>query len=212
MFFYAIKVSNVSVTLGCLSVTTLFTSFIEPLVQKRKISLVEVIIGLLIILGIYIIFRFETRYFEGIVFSLLAALFASIFSMLNKQVSLKYDARVISFYEMLSGFAAITVFLLLSRDFNDIQFSMSIYDLIFLLLLGIVCTAWAFTATIGIMQRLSAYQVVLAINLEPVYGIVLAWVIFGQSEQMTAGFYAGAAIIIVSVFMYPVLKKVVYRK
>lgn len=205
-FFQAIKVSNVSVTLGCLSVTTLFTSFIEPLIERRRISILEVVIGLVIIFGIYIIFQFETRYLLGIVFTLFAALFASLFSVLNKQIALKYKPDVITFYEMLSGFLALTVFLFLVKDYSDIRFSLSIRDLIFLVLLGVICTAYAFSATVRIMQKLSAFHVVLAINLEPIYGILAAYFIFGQSEHMSPGFYTGASIILTSVVVYTILK------
>jgi drug/metabolite transporter (DMT)-like permease len=205
-FFQAIKVSNVSVALGCLSVGTLFTSLIEPLVQKRRISLLEVLIGFVIIFGIYIIFRFETRYLMGIIFTLLASLFSSLFSVFNKQIALKYKPEVTAFYEMLSGFICLSVFLFTAKDFADIKLMLSFSDLIFLLLLGIICTAFAFSATIKIMQKLSAFQVVLAINLEPIYGIFAAYLIFGESEHMSSGFYLGASIILASVIVYTILK------
>jgi len=201
-FFHAIKVSNVSVTLGCLSVTTLFTSFIEPLIERRKISLIEVIIGLVIIFGIYIIFQFETRFLLGIIFTLFAAFFASLFSVLNKQIATKYKPDVTSFYEMLSGFICITLFLFLFNDVSTLKLRLSTPDLIYLLLLGVVCTAFAFSTTVKIMQKLTAYQVVLAINLEPIYGILAAYFIFGESEHMSTGFYFGASIILASVVFY----------
>ncbi len=205
-FFQAIKVSNVSVALGCLSVGTLFTSIIEPLVQKRKISVIEVTIGFVIILGIYFIFRFETRYLLGIVFTLFASLFSSLFSVLNKQIALKYKPDVTAFWEMLSGFICLSIFLFAAKDYADIKLMLSANDLLFLLLLGTICTAFAFSATVKIMQKLSAYQVVLAINLEPIYGILAAYFIFGESEHMSAGFYVGASVILASVIAYTVMK------
>jgi drug/metabolite transporter (DMT)-like permease len=205
-FFQAIKVSNVSVALGCLSVSTLFTSLIEPLVQRRRLSLIEVAIGFIIIVGIYIIFRFETHYLMGIIYTILASLFSSLFSVLNKQISLKYKPDVTAFYEMLSGFICITIFLFLVKDYAEIRLVLNTPNLIYLLLLGTICTAYAFAATVKIMQKLSAYQVVLAINLEPIYGILAAYFIFGESEYMSAGFYFGAAIIMSSVIAYTVWK------
>jgi drug/metabolite transporter (DMT)-like permease len=205
-FFQAIKVSNVSVALGCLSVGTLFTSLIEPLVQKRKISFLEVLIGFVIIFGIYIIFSFETRYLMGIIFTLLASLFSSLFSVLNKQVALKYKPEVTAFYEMLSGFICLSFFLFTAMDFANIKLMLSFNDLIFLLLLGTICTAFAFSATIKIMQKLSAFQVVLAINLEPIYGILTAYLIFGESEHMSPEFYMGASIILASVIVYTIIR------
>jgi len=206
-FFYAIKVSNVSVTLGCLSTTTLFTSIIEPLTHNRKIKMYEVILGFIIIIGLYIIFRFEIRYIEGIVFSVIAALLASIFSVLNKKITDRFDNDVISFYEMVSGFIIILIYSVLFNlnDFFNINFKTS--DIIYILILGSICTAYAFSATVKIMKKLTAYVVVLAINLEPIYGILLAFFIFGESEKMTPGFYIGAIIILLSVFLYPYVAK-----
>lgn len=143
-FFQAIKVSNVSVALGCLSVSTLFTSIMEPLIQRRKISALEVVFGVVIIIGIYIIFQFETRYLLGIIYTLFASLFSSLFSVLNKQIALKYKPDVTSFYEMLSGFLCLTVFLFLIKDFSYIRLALTTSDLIYLLLLGTICTAFAF--------------------------------------------------------------------
>ncbi len=205
-FFQAIKVSNVSVTLGCLSVTTLFTSFLEPLINRKKISILEVIIGLIIILGIYIIFRFEVRYIAGIIYTIICAFLASLFSVLNKRISLHYEPDVTTFYEMLSGFIVISLFLFISQGSEAFQTLPAFSDLIYLLILGIICTAFAFSATIRIMQKLSAYQVVLAINLEPVYGIIAAYFIFGESEHMTTEFYIGASVILLSVVLYSVIR------
>ena len=205
-FFQAIKVSNVSVTLGCLSVTTLFTSFLEPLISRRKISVLEVILGVVIIFGIYLIFHFETRYFLGIVFTIAAAFMASLFSVLNKVIAVNYDVRVISFYELTGAFMILSIFMAGGASGNDFRFLVSSPDWLWLLLLGIVCTSYAFTATIGVMKKLSAFHVVLAINLEPIYGILMAYLIFGSSENMSSGFYSGALIILASVFVYPLLR------
>lgn len=206
-FFYAIKVSNISVTLGCLSTSTLFTSIIEPLTQKRRIMWYEVLLGLIIIAGLYIIFQFETRYLEGIVFSIMAALLAATFSVLNKNISRKFDSNVISFYEMLSGFIVITIFLFIKEGFAEAFIKITAFDALWLFILGFVCTAWAFSATVELMKKISAYIIVLSINLEPVYGIIMAFLIFGESERMTAGFYVGTVIILLSVFSYPLLSR-----
>jgi len=206
-FFHAIKVSNISVTLSCLAATTLFTSFIEPLSQKRRISWLEVVIGIVIIGALYLIYQFETRYVEGILFSLLAALLASVFSVLNKNIAHKYDIRIIAFWEMLSGFIGISLFMLITLSPGEWQLSLSWKDALWLILLGTICTAIAYAETIRVMKKLSAYVVVLVINLEPVYGIVLGYLIFGESELMTGGFYAGTAVLLLAVFTYPVLKR-----
>ncbi len=207
-FFQAIKVSNVSVTLGVFASTTLFTSFLEPLLQNRKILWLEVFIGLVIILGIYLIFQYETQYTKGIIFSLISALLNALFVILNRNISQKWHPTVISFYELTGGFAAITFFYLFIEQPDIITFFvLTRNDLIWLLLLSLLCTSYAFTAIVEIMKELSAYTVVLSINLEPVYGILLAYAIFGESETMSSGFYMGTMVILLSVFSYPFLRR-----
>lgn len=206
-FFHAIKVSNVSVTLGVFASTTLFTSFLEPLTQKRRIFWLEVLIGMVIIGGIYLIFQYEIHYLEGILYSLLSALLNGLFVVLNRNISLRHHPTVISFYEMIGGFLFISAFLALTGGFTTDFFVVSRADIFYLLLLGFVCTAYAFTAIVDVMKVLSAYTVVLAVNLEPVYGIVMARFFFPEAERMSGGFYLGTLIILISVFSYPFLKR-----
>lgn len=204
-FFHAVKISNVSVTLGCMASTTLFASFLEPLIFKKRIKWLEVFIGVLIISGLYLIFQFELSYWQGIITALISAFLAGLFTVLNKFFIDKHHPVTISFYEMLSGFGAITVFLLLSGTFDGQLIMPTSMDVLFILVLGLVCTAYAFVVAVDVMKVLSAYTVVLAINMEPIYGILLAWVIFGQSELMSAGFYVGTAVILLAVFLHPLL-------
>lgn len=210
-FFHAIKVSNVSVTLSCLSTGTLFTSLMEPLSQRRKISWLEVIVGLVIIFAVYMIYQFETHYLAGILFAVLAAFLSSAFSVLNKNIAHKYDIRAITFWEMLSGFVVVCLFMLLTQAPGEWDLALTASDLLWLVLLATVCTAYAFVQTVGVMKKLSAYIVVLVINLEPVYGIVLGYFIFGESEHMTPGFYAGTLVLLAAVFSYPVLQRWLQR-
>jgi len=206
-FFHAIKVSNVSVTLACLSTTTLFTGIVEPIVMKRKFYWIEAVLGVLIIVGLLLIFEFETRYKLGIMFALTSAFLAGVFSIINKKLTPGKDAQLISFYEMLGGFIVITLYLILSSGFKIEKLSITFMDIVYLLVLGSVCTAYAFTTVIELMKKISAYVVVLSINLEPVYGVILAYFIFGSSEYMSTGFYSGALIIISCVFMYQPLMR-----
>ena len=198
-FFGAIKIANVSVALGCLATSTLFTSLLEPFFFRKRINALEVIIGLLIILGLYMIFRFETSYSLGIIVALAAAFLAGLFSVLNKKMVVHQKASVISFYEMMGGLSCITIYLLVSGWGGNPLSIPTPTDLICLLALGIICTAYAFAAQVKIMKHLSAYIVALTINLEPVYGILMAYFLFGETEHMTAGFYLGTTIILLSV-------------
>lgn len=202
-FFGAIKISNVSVTLGCLATVTLFTSLLEPFFFRKRINAVEVIVGLLIILGLYLIFRFETKYSLGIIVALISAFLAGLFTVINKKMVMHQKASVISFYEMLGGLTGITVYLLFSGSVNSTLTLPSPIDFIYLLILGIICTAYAFAVQVDVMKHLSAYIVALTINLEPVYGIIMAYFLFGETEHMTGGFYFGTVIILISVLGFP---------
>jgi drug/metabolite transporter (DMT)-like permease len=207
-FFHAIKVSNVSVTLGCLGTSTLFAAFLEPLTDRKKISPVDVLAGLVIIAGIYMIFRFEFRYVEGIIYSVISALLAAIFSVFNKHLSLKHDFRAVALSELIVACVASCIFIFaINRTPVDYFSMLKPDDILWIVILGSVGTAYAYTATISVIQKLNAYAVVLAINLEPVYGILLARWIFGESEMMTPGFYVGASVILMTVIMYSIKNK-----
>ncbi len=211
-FFHAVKISNVSVTLGCLASTTLFASFLEPVVFRKKIKWLEVFIGLLIIGGLYLIFQFELNYWQGIVTALISAFLAGLFTVLNKLFIDEHHPVIISFYEMVSGFISISIFLFIIDVLPDNLLTPPIIDVVYILILGVVCTAYAFVVVVDVMKVLSAYTVVLAINMEPVYGILLAWFIFGWSEFMSGGFYIGTIIILLAVFIYPIMVKILQKR
>src|SRR5690606_7055202 len=205
LFFHAIKVSTVSVTLVTLSSITLFTAVLEPIVNKRRLSVADIAVGLVIILGIYLIFKFEFQYLWGIVYGLLAAFCACIFAILNAQMVKKHSPTIITFYEMIGAFIGVSLIMLITGEFSD-ELILSTKNWIYLLLLGSVCTALAYVLGVAVMKELSAFAVALATNMEPVYGILLAVLIFGHKETMSAGFYMGAVIVLAAVFLYPYLK------
>ncbi len=206
-FFHAIKISTISVVLGCMASTTLFTSLLEPALIKRPIVFLEVMVGLLIILGLYIIFQFEPDHMAGIITALTAAFLAALFTVMNKGLIESHRPLVISFYEMGGGFLAISLYLFFTGTFGKGLQMPVLNDWFLLLILGIVCTAYAFATSVQVMKVLSAYTAVLIINLEPVYGILLAFLFFGDSEYMSAGFYAGTLIILTAVILFPILSK-----
>ena len=212
-FFGAIKVSNVSITLAVLSTGAFFTSILEPIFYKRKVIPYEIAFGLVVIFGLYIIFRVETEYFFGIILALISALLSAIFTLINGKLAKKEDASVISFYELLTGTGAITIYLLIlaflgspDSGFSSDFFQVSQSDWIYLFILASVCTAYAFIASVAVMKHLSPYTVMLTINLEPIYGILLAFWIFGSEEKMAPGFYFGAAIILATVILNGIFK------
>jgi drug/metabolite transporter (DMT)-like permease len=207
LFFQSIKLSTVSVTLVTLSSLTLFTAILEPLLKRQKISGLEIFTGLLIISGIYMIFKFESRYSTGIICGLLSALCASVFSIINSQQIQNRPAPIISFYELIGAWVWVSIYLLISEGLKA-PVSLNSSDLFFLFILGTICTSLAYVAGVAVMKELSAFRVALITNLEPVYGIILAFMFFGKREQMTPGFYAGAIIVLGTIFLYPYLKNI----
>ncbi len=212
-FFGAIKVSNVSITLALLSTGAFFTSILEPIFYKRKFVGYEIIFGLLVVLGLYIIFQVETDYTLGIFMALGSAFLAAVFTLMNGKLIKNTAPSVISFYELTTGVVAISFYLIyvsfssnFANGFNSEFFSISSEDWIYLLILASVCTAYAFIAAVAVMKHLSPYTVMLTTNLEPVYGIVLAFLIFGSKEQMNPQFYYGAALILATVILNGYLK------
>lgn len=212
-FFGAIKVSNVSITLALLSTGAFFTSILEPVFYKRRLVGYEVVFGIVVMLGLYIIFRVETDYYLGILLGLISAFLSAIFTLMNGKLIKHAAPSVISFYELLTGVAAISIYLLFvtfttsgESGFNTSFFSLSQMDWFYIFLLASVCTAYAFIAAVAVMKHLSPYTIMLTINLEPVYGIFLAFLIFGSKEQMHPQFYYGAAIILATVILNGYLK------
>lgn len=211
-FFGAIKASNVSVTLSVMSTGAFFTSLLEPIFYKRRIIWYEVFFGILAIVGLFIIFRASIEYVLGILLALISAFLSALFSVINGKFAKRYRASVISFYELLFGTICITIYLGLNGSFTPEFFKVSTTDWMYLFILASFCTAYAFNASVYVMRWLSPYTVMLTINLEPVYGIILALVVLGDSENMSPQFYIGALIILVTVIANGIIKNRLYRK
>jgi len=204
-FYHAIKISNVSIALASFSTTTLFTSLIEPLIEKRKVYWIEVVIGIIIVFGLVLIFQFETQFYMGILVGIVSAFLISLATVLNRQMVQHNDYTLMSVIELGIGFLFLYLIFIFETGHPTAVFNLSKTDFMWLLVLAWVCTSYAFTAVMELMQRISAYKVNLAISLEPVYGIILALLIFGESEKMSTGFYFGALIVFAAVFSYPFL-------
>ncbi len=209
-FFHAIKISNISITLACLSTGAFFTALLEPILYQKKIVWYEVFFGLLVFFGLYIIFDVEKNYFWGILTALASAFLSALFSVINSKLVKSHDATVISFYELSGGVVFFTFILLFTHSFTPAFFSLSSKDFMYLMILSSVCTAYAFIASTSIMKFLSPYTVMLTINLEPIYGIILAVLIFKEKERMSFEFYIGAVIILLIVLLNSIIKS--YKK
>lgn len=205
-FFAAIKASNVSVTLAVLSTGAFFTSLLEPIFYNRKVIWYEVLFGIVVIFGLYLIFDVETHFLTGILLALSSAFLSALFSVINGKFAVKYPATAISFWELLFGTAAISLFFLFTNAFDLAFFTVSKSDWLYLFILASFCTAYAFIASVHVMKWIKPYTVMLTINMEPIYGIILALLVLGDTEYMSTQFYYGALIILITVIVNGIIK------
>ena len=198
LFFTAIKVSTISVGVAIMASTALWIALIEPLVSRRRIDWRELLLGVTVIIGLGIIFSVESQYKWGVFLALLSAIFASVFSVLNSKMIKKMDSFNIAFYEMFAASGSVFIYL----NFNgDLTTYVSPLNWGYLLILGILATAFAFVMSVEVMKVLSPFTVGLSINLEPIYTIILALLIFPNKEEMSLGFYIGTSILILAIFI-----------
>lgn len=211
VFFYgSIKAANISIGVICFSLVGFFTAFLEPLINKHKISLKEILFSLLTVAGIVMIFHFDTRYRLGIVLGVISSALAALFTITNKRKSKNYPARTMLLYEMSGGFVGLSCLMPLYLHYfpagnilpgND--------DFLYLLLLASACTIGLYLLQIQVLKKISAFTVNLSYNLEPVYSIILAMLFFHEAKELDFAFYAGLGMIILSVLLqtYDVLRK-----
>ena len=201
-FFESIKVSNVSVAVVCMATSSLFSALLEPLFFKRKISWKEITLSILVIVGLWFAINADTTYIKGYVFGVIAAFLATLFTILNSLFVDKVKSSNITLIEMFGGVLILSLFLLYNNSFNLPSLSLTLNDFIYLLILAGVCTAFAFVVSVEVMKYLSPFNVIMAVNLEPLYSILLALIIFNDgTETMNNTFYLGGSIIIFAVFL-----------
>ncbi|HPE40786.1 MAG TPA: DMT family transporter [Bacteroidales bacterium] len=206
-FFHSIKVSNVSIALSCLACATLFVGILEPIFHNQKPHWIEIVLGIGVLVTLSLMLGFEISYVKGAIFGVLSAFLAATFNVINKKFSNTKSSLTLTFYELIGAFIPVLGIIFLTPKGNaafPIPMNM---DLVWLLLLASVCTAYPFAAIVNIMKSLSAFTVTLAINFEPIYAIILAFFIFGDSEKMSTPFYIGVAIVMLIVFLYPSIKR-----
>lgn len=211
-FFGAIKISNVSVTLSVMATGAFFAAFLEPIVFGRSINWREILLGLVAVIGLGIIFNASTQYVAGIILALISAFLSALFSVFNGRLVKEHSATVISFFELSFGVLGISVYLLLIDGFSSEFFEVTTGDWFYLIILATICTGYAFIASVNLMKWLTPFTLMLTINLEPVYGILLALAVFGDKEFMSTTFYLGAAIILATVIVNAYLKLRARRK
>ena len=211
-FFEAIKQSNISITLAMFSTAAFFTSILEPIFYNRNIKFSEIFLGFSVIAGIFLIFNSEIKYLSGIFLGIISALLASFFSVFNGILVKEDNAVRISFYEFFTGVIFITFFLFLRNDVESLLIQ-NIFSLnyLYIFVLGSICTAYAFIASVYLLKYISPFSMVLTYNLEPIYGIILAVCIFGSNEIMTFEFYIGFFLILSSILINMYFKRNNYK-
>ncbi len=216
-FYGSIKLANVSIALVCLSTASIFTPLVDPIINKGKHDFKELLLGSLAILGVYLIYRFQQFYGWGILSGIVAALLSSVFTVFNKQIAAKYPARTMVFYEMTTGWIFITLLLPLvfyyKPDTNfipNISGSWIHNDWIWLVVLSLCCTVWAQSLSLNALKKLTSFTATLSVNLEPVYGILLAFLFYNENRdiifldgttKLNSGFLAGMSLILLSVVL-----------
>ena len=199
-FYGSIKYANVSIALVCFSAIGFFTAFLEPLVFRVKIDIVELLLGLLMIVGIYFIFHFDPTYKTGIIIGLISALLASIFPILNKVILKRIPAETVTLYELSGGFLFLSLLLPFYLKLFPTEYIFpNLQDWLWLLVLSWLCTVLAFNLSMKALHKISAFTANLSYNLEPVYGILLAFVVLGENKYLNKGFYIGLAFIIFAI-------------
>lgn len=211
-FYGAIKYANASIALVCLSTASVFTSLLDPLVNKGKYDAKELILGTIALAGVYFIYQFQTIFGLGVLFGVIAAILSSVFTVLNKSVAHKYPARTMVFYEMSTGWVLITLLLPLQfYYFPKTEFwprSTSLLgaewynnDWLWLVVLSLCCTVWAQSLALTALRKLSSFTVTLSVNLEPVYGVALAFLFYHENKDLGSGFFIGMGLILLSVLL-----------
>jgi drug/metabolite transporter (DMT)-like permease len=195
-FYAAIKLSNVSLTLACLSTGPLFAAFLEPIFFKRRLQWSEVGLGFGVVVGLLMVVGSTKGQGLAIAVGLISSVLSALFSVLNGRIVHQMDSTSISFYELLAGFGGLSLYLLLSANIMDTVSAPTRSDWIYIAILASFCTAFAFVQSVRIMRYLSPFTVVLSISMEPIYGILLALLIFGSSEAMPPLFYGGFAVVL----------------
>jgi len=201
-FYAGIKISNVSTALVCLSAMGFFTAILEPVMLRRPFDMIEVLLGLLAIAGISIVFHFDPHYKLGIIISLFSAFLASIFPILNRQILQKMDVETATRYQLSGGFIFITLLMPVYLHYFPVDKLLpSLSDFAWLLVLGILCTVVAYDLFMKALQKISAFTVNLSYNLEPIYGVAMAFLIYREDKEVSPGFYYGFCLIVAAVIL-----------
>jgi drug/metabolite transporter (DMT)-like permease len=209
-FFVSGRISNPSTSLVGFATCSLWAALIEPLAKKTKIQFVEVGLGLVVIAGLYIIFSFDFQYPMGLFLGILSGLTCAIFAVVNSKLVARVSSLTITFYEMTGACIVILLYFPFYVDQGavdgQLNLSPTVGDWICIGILSLVCSVYAYAVSINLTKKLSVFFIQLTLNLEPVYGIILALLIFKEKEVMSWNFYLGTVVILGAVVAYPFVK------
>ncbi|MBK6935934.1 MAG: DMT family transporter [Chitinophagaceae bacterium] len=212
-FYGAIKYSNVSIALVCFSSVSFFTAIFEPLILKKKLNWIELLLGLVTLSGIYIIFHFDTQYKTGIVIGIVSAVLAALFPIFNKEFLKRINVETMLTWQQTGGFVTLSLLLpLYLYQFPVDSFLPGWRNAGWLLVLAWICSVWAFQLSANALKRLSAFTVSLTYNLEPVYGILLAFMVYRENKYLSNEFYIGFIVIAIALLIHLFLLLKVERK
>lgn len=210
-FFGSARVANVSVSLVGFATNSLWAALLEPWFKRSRVKKFELLLGLVVLFGLYIIFSFDFQYKLGLLFGILAGFTSALFSVFNSKMVRHIPAFTITFYEMIGAFMGLTLFLPIYKvtwaENGTLQLLPRTLDWVYIGLLAGVCSVYAYSTAVELMKKVSVFLIQLSLNLEPVYGIIMAIIIFGSQEKMGMNFYIGTLIILIAVVLYPFLKR-----
>lgn len=205
-FYGSIKYANVSVALVCFSSVGFFTALIEPFIAKKKMNWFELLLGILVMIGIYIIFQFDPRYKTGIILGVICAVLLAISIILLRAYLQRINPETVLTYQLSGGLIVLSALIPFYMNlFPTDYFIPDLNDWMWLLLLSWICSVWAFQLTTRALKILTAFTVNLSFNLEPVYGIILAFAIFGESRELSASFFVGLSLIAASLLIHVIM-------
>ncbi len=212
-FYGAIKYSNVSIALVCFSSVSFFTAIFEPLILRKKLNWVELLLGLVTLSGIYIIFHFDTQYKTGIVIGIVSAILAALFPVYNREFLKRINVETMLTWQQTGGFITLSLLMpLYLYQFPSKSFLPGWENLGWLFVLAWICSVWAFHLSASALKRLSAFTVSLTYNLEPVYGILLAFMVYNENKYLSNEFYLGFVVIAIALLIHLFLLLKVERK
>ncbi len=210
-FFWAARLANASVCLAGMATSSLWASVLEPVLLKRRVRGIEIIMGAVVMFGLYLIFRFEFDKVAGLLVAVFSAMLAALFTIINSRFAQRHASLVIAQQEMLGAFLTSAVFgaiyVVAVHPPLETLLPQQPLQWLWMAVLAFVCTVYAYTAGVGLLRKFSPYMAILTVNLEPVYGILLAVLIFNDRERMTGGFYLGTLVILIAVLAYPFLSR-----